>query len=717
MSPPSSAQDAINTLQSDPNFDGANLDWRKQKSLGSAAFRESRLPDALKHFGFAIELLPLTETEEMAKLFTNCSTTYYKISELLPEKRPSIEKSLLMAQKAVALNPKWWKGHFCAARCLMFLDKKDDALAHMKRVLEIHGDAEKDPAIADILRGLDFFKSRATNQSDLLKNNPVAPLVRFKDNVFVIDAAGTGHFRNIPEALEKHNNKVSFIVMPGVYNLDEGIKLQGALDVDIIGTISASEDDAVVLESNAAGNSNMIFVAKATLTMTNIDFRLTSSKAGGNAIRVRQAGKVALSNCKASTWSQNRPAILVMNGSLIAEKLVITHALNTGIAIMTGGFVKLRQSEMRNAKIYGIWLSGEDAFLDAQECVFSNCGQAVAATSGSKGFKLEKCTMTNLALTRLKHKCSGISLDCGSGHVTGSEFVSPGAYALVAKGVAQLEMTQCSIENCQVVGIGMTGGAEAKLNGNKIRRCEAAIAIQQNRPAKVVLDRNVIQECVDKIRTSSEDEPPIIEGPQHKIVIKAMTFDDDTRKKTAAPPSAATASAASAASGSAAAAATAAKKSSSSPAAVAAAASPDVRPKKQIPDEQKQKVVEEVKNVLNQAKPVDDYFGGGGGGGGGENSGKERRCANCQKKEDEKENKFKFCSSCRMACYCTPQCQKMGWKAHKKVCHKLADARKKVEEISTQMDKKRKELAVISDLSEKVGEAEEKAKEQLKSEA
>ena len=77
---------------------------------------------------------------------------------------------------------------------------------------------------------------------------------------------------------------------------------------------------------------------------------------------------------------------------MIAEKLVITHALNTGIAIMTGGFVKLRQSEMRNAKIYGIWLSGEDAFLDAQECVFSNCGQAVAATSGSKGFKLEKCT-------------------------------------------------------------------------------------------------------------------------------------------------------------------------------------------------------------------------------------------------------------------------------------------------------------------------------------
>jgi len=260
----------------------------------------------------------------------------------------------------------------------------------------------------------------------------------------------------------------------------------------------------------------------------------------------------------------------------------------------------------------------------------------------------------------------------------------------------------------KVVGVGLSGGAESKLSGNKIKRCDAALAIQQNHPAKVTLDRNVIQECVDKIRISSEGESPIIEGPQHKIVIRAMTFDDDvTRKKPAAASNSAPAASA---------AAVASASDAAIASASAAAATPDVRPKKQIPDEQKQKVAEDVKNVLNQAKPVDDYFGGGGGGGGAGSTGKERRCANCQKKEDEKENKFKFCSSCRMACYCTPQCQKMGWKAHKKVCHKLADARKKVEEISTQMDKKRKELAVISDLSEKVGEAEEKAKEQLKSE-
>merc|ERR1719193_102265 len=126
---------------------------------------------------------------------------------------------------------------------------------------------------------------------------------------------------------------------------------------------------------------------------------------------------------------------------------------------MTGGFVKMRKSEVKNAKIYGVWLSGEDAFVEATECVFSNCGQAIAATSGAKGFKADKCKMTNLSLTRLKHKCSGVSLDCGSAHVTQCEFVSPGAYALIARSSCSLELTDCAIETCQVVGVGLGGGA------------------------------------------------------------------------------------------------------------------------------------------------------------------------------------------------------------------------------------------------------------------
>ena len=49
-----------------------------------------------------------------------------------------------------------------------------------------------------------------------------------------------------------------------MYNLDEGIKLQGALDVDIVGCPGQGDDEAVVFESNASGNANMIFVAKVT---------------------------------------------------------------------------------------------------------------------------------------------------------------------------------------------------------------------------------------------------------------------------------------------------------------------------------------------------------------------------------------------------------------------------------------------------------------------
>ena len=64
-----------------------------------------------------------------------------------------------------------------------------------------------------------------------------------------------------------------------------------------------------------------------------------------------------------------------------------------------------------------------------------------------------------------------------------------------------------------------------------------------------------------------------------------MNFDDDTRKKTA--------------------------KKATEPAQASVASPADVRPKQQIPDAQKQKVVDDVKNVLNQTKPVEDYFGSG----------------------------------------------------------------------------------------------------------
>jgi len=476
--------------------------------------------------------------------------------------------------------------------------------------------------------------------------------------------------------LDKNSNKVSFIVTPGIYNFDEGIKIQGSSDVDIVGSPGADPADVVVFENNSTTNVNSVFVAKATLTVTNVVFRITSPKAGGNIIRVRQAGKVALNQCQASTWSQNRPCILVMNGSLIAENLTISNALNTGVAIMTGGYVKMRRSAVNNAKVFGVWLSGEDSFVECEDCSFVNCGQGLSVTSGSKGFKVTKCRISNAGVSKLKSsKVSGIAMEAGAGVVSHSEFLSPGLFAVVARNEARLELDHCSIENCETVGVGLTGGAEATIGHNKIKRCEAAISIQKNAGAKVQLDHNVIQECLDKVRIASAADTPVVEGPQHKCVVKEVEFEDPAARP-----------------------------------AVKKGAGADVRPKSDggaaLPKD-KQKVVQEVKNIINQsmAKPVDEFVNTA--------APKERRCANCSKVEDEKENKFKYCSSCRMACYCTPQCQKMGWKAHKKVCHKLADARKKVEEISSQMDRKRKELAVISDLSVKVTEAEEQAKEKL----
>ena len=52
-----------------------------------------------------------------------------------------------------------------------------------------------------------------------------------------------------------------------------------------------------------------------------------------------------------------------------------------------------------------------------------------------------------------------------------------------------------------------------------------------------------------------------------------------------------------------------------------------------------------------------------------------RMCQLCGKSAAAKEKEFKKCSVCRLARYCSRECQLGDWKAHKKTCKEAAARR------------------------------------------
>lgn len=71
-------------------------------------------------------------------------------------------------------------------------------------------------------------------------------------------------------------------------------------------------------------------------------------------------------------------------------------------------------------------------------------------------------------------------------------------------------------------------------------------------------------------------------------------------------------------------------------------------------------------------------------------------CATCSKTSSETEN-LKRCAKCQTTWYCSRECQKKDWKAHKKVCSKQAADAPKAEHSSTYKTPQVKNLEVQID--------------------
>lgn len=135
-----------------------------------------------------------------------------------------VQESLDFAEHSVKMNPCWCKGYYRIEKANRYLGNNAEA---DKAITE-------SKFISNYVEILKAKKKRSVIVENKMKKSPSWSLVKYKENVFLIDSeADKGHFSSLSEASEIVGRKqISFIVNPGKYLCN--LQLLDGVDVDIV---------------------------------------------------------------------------------------------------------------------------------------------------------------------------------------------------------------------------------------------------------------------------------------------------------------------------------------------------------------------------------------------------------------------------------------------------------------------------------------------------
>lgn len=224
-----------------------SLPWYLLKEHGTAFLKSGDLKSALMNYKKSLQCLQdycdkilQNETiqtliaifENILCLLTNVSKVFFDLSETLEkdtEKEEMVQESLDFAEHSVKMNPCWCKGYYRIEKASRYLGNNAEA---DKAITE-------SKFISNYVEILKAKKKRSVIVENKMKKSPSWSLVKYKENVFLIDSeADKGHFSSLSEASEIVGRKqISFIVNPGKYLCN--LQLLDGVDVDIVGNWNA----------------------------------------------------------------------------------------------------------------------------------------------------------------------------------------------------------------------------------------------------------------------------------------------------------------------------------------------------------------------------------------------------------------------------------------------------------------------------------------------
>jgi len=576
---------------------------------------------------------------EAAKISSNISLMYYKLSKEQNDDS-FLHESKIYAKKTIRYNPKWVKGYLRLADVCKQCKDVDDILNAITAYLLNNKDDVLNDDFISLLNNVNYYTHKSINEL-----SPSWHLVKYKDNVFVVDCLGAGHFKDFEEFLKYHGTsvqRISVLVRPGVYigtyELTNAIiDIVGDCNIEINPITKAVDKDPTVIFTNTRKpmtfqtwthyrnvndviqNKPLSRIVNSIIDASDDTFHFIDCKVSLKRISVYEqilhhpinaisCENTVIKLVECSFLSKcSTSLILYKNSELNCQSCRSVGGLS---GVMTGKntYAKLTDCFISETTGTGIEAKVETKMIILKHCTITKCKrQGLVVFNGAKCAKLVDC--------RFEENCSELSTNVGSMQFKNSRVL----------------VKNTTVENQNCCGIVIEDGS-GKFDNVIIKNCDTGIGVQANVEivncsimncsnsgiilynfikGGVVLENNTIK-CSVEIGRFDTSVMPIFKGEKkHSIkTISHETFYNSVKT-------------------------TRSRK---------AAKGFNIGPVGDVLG-----INDTADRSIHPASAC-GYCG----------------YTNFQYKTDEKT--LKACGECKMAFYCSPECQQKAWKTHKPFC-------------------------------------------------
>ena len=570
---------------------------------------------------------------EAAKICSNISFMYFKAWELDGSEN-SICCALEYAQKAIKFDPTWLKGYLWLSRAYYTRNETDNAIDAMLKFMSYA--KEKDIELAKpYLKEMKFY----TNDK-VIQSSPSWNLLRFPDNVYVIDSDGAGHFTSLYQLIAQYGNsiaKASILVRPGVY---VGTYLLENSEIDIVGDCNVeldpvfnaiTEDPPVVFRNvkspisrevaaisqfkqfgNKAVHTNTFSFNKSEIHMQRITVEELITDHPVHAVGSKDTN-VNISQCSvksnfSASISTGDNCILRINASIFNDvfgavrvagknttaslkNCIINDTVRIGVEARDNAkLVELDSCQISNTKRQGLVVYNGAKRAKVTKCHFELNNIEKSVYEGAIQLRDCKAKIADTAIEKQKEK-GGIVIENGSGNFLNLTIMNCFTGILVQAGV--------SIKECSV------------------SHCEHGIMIREVISDSVVLESNLITKCVSEVLRLPKSPWPIVKG-KSKPRIKEVDLND-----------------------------------------IMLGSFCKAQKKARSKNASKGLNIGPVGDVLGINEKECNPFA---------TPTSNLTCEHCGLSEAQVDGKLKKCGRCKIAVYCSKSCQGKSWKTHKQMC-------------------------------------------------